>query len=101
MQAMELEHCGKFGHDYQFITGNYHIETTPEKEWAIVVKNASTLDTGHGRRIRPLEELMKEESLVEEAKLSRAEVVAVVLYTGPMVCAAPFPPLSSCLLHRP
>ena len=86
MDAMRLEHCAKYGHDRPFTTTNYHITTTPEKEWAIVVGNpgAQPSDLSHGRRIRPLEELMQED-LVEEAELIEEEVVAVVLYTGPLV----------------
>ena len=84
MAAMELEHCSKYGHNVEFTTPNYHITTTPQKEWAVVVYNAPTQDMGHERRIVPLDEMMQE-PLVYEAKLSRAEVAAVVLFTGPMV----------------
>jgi hypothetical protein len=88
MDAMLLEHCAKYGHNRSLTTGNYHITTTPEKEWAIVVDNAPPSDdhTGHGRTIRPLQELMQE-PLVAEANLIKEEVVAVVLYTGPLVRA--------------
>jgi hypothetical protein len=37
----------------------------------------------HERRIVPVSELL-ETSLARRAKLTRAEVIAVVLYTGPM-----------------
>jgi hypothetical protein len=37
-----------------------------------------------GRRIESVEKLMQDE-LAVEAKLQQAEVVAVVLYSGPMV----------------
>jgi hypothetical protein len=84
MAAMRLEHCAKFGHDLNFTTPNYSITTTPEKEWAVVVLNEDTDDMGHGRRVRPLADVMREDA-VREAGLCEAEVVAVILYTGPMV----------------
>ena len=40
-------------------------------------------DMLHERRIVPVSELL-ETSLARRAKLTRAEVIAVVLYTGPM-----------------
>ena len=39
---------------------------------------------GQGRNIKAVETLMQEE-ISKSAKLIKAEVVAVVLYTGPMV----------------
>ena len=88
MTAMQLEHCGMYGHNLPLTTGNYHITTTPKEEWAIVVDNVppSGDHMGHGRTIRPLQELMQE-PLVAEANLIKEEVVAVVLYTGPLVRA--------------
>ena len=88
---MEMEHCSKYGHSLEFTTTNYLITTTPKKEWAVVVGNVPTQDMGHGRRIRPLADLMGE-SLTSEANLSKPEVAAVALYTGPMVCRPPNPP---------
>jgi hypothetical protein len=38
----------------------------------------------HNRKLQNIEELMQRNE-VKDAKLSRAEVTAVVLYTGPMV----------------
>ena len=40
-------------------------------------------DMGHERRIVPIEELLQR-PLAKKAKLTRAEMIAVVLYTGPM-----------------
>ena len=98
MEAMELEHCAKYGHDIKFTAPNYLITTTPEEEWAIVVHNAPTQNLGHGRRIKPIKELMKED-LVAKTNMIEAEVVAVVHYTGPLVCA-PLPLCSLCFaLH--
>ena len=82
MEGMQLEHCAMYGHNVPFVSPNYGITTTPATEWAIVVLNAPTPHMGHGRRLRPLAEAM-EERPVDEAKLNEAEVVAVILYTGP------------------
>jgi hypothetical protein len=81
---MKLEHCSKYGHDLEFTTQNYFITTTPKKEWAIVVLNEPTQDMGHGRRLRPLADVMQEK-VVCEAGLCQEEAIAVILYTGPMV----------------
>jgi hypothetical protein len=81
---MWLEHCAKYGHGLEFTMPNYCITTTPEKEWAVVVLNKQTNNMGHGRRLRPLADVMKEE-IVREAGLCEEEAVAVILYTGPMV----------------
>jgi hypothetical protein len=115
MQAMRLEHCASYGHDVPFITPNYGIEATPEKEWAFVVEGEqpATNDMGHGRTILDLahtrhwtdddltllsetddpslamsaERMLSSRDLVNLAGLQRSEVAAVILYTGPMVCA--------------
>jgi hypothetical protein len=83
-KAMEIEHCFKFGCDFTFETGNYGITTTPAKEWAVVVLNVQAESMGNGRRIRTLEDCMQLQ-LVKDAQLIRSEVIAVILYTGPMV----------------
>jgi hypothetical protein len=93
---MEHEHRSKFGHDLPFTTRNYGITTTPDREWAVVVENAPAENTEHGRRVKPVDECMAL-PLVRDAELNRAEVVAVMLYTGPMVSAhsrAPIVPAS-------
>jgi hypothetical protein len=41
-------------------------------------------DTGHDRVLSPIDELMRQK-IVEVAELDRCEVIAIVLYTGPMV----------------
>ena len=87
--SMRAEHCIKHGHSFSFTTGNYHITTTPLKEWEYVVGHKQGYpvpcpDMGSGRRLRALEELMHI-PLTVKSGLTRAEVIAVVLYTGPMV----------------
>ena len=123
MDAMRNEHCVRHGHNTSFTTPNYQITTTPEKEWAIVVQGEPPAqeDMRHGRMILDLalarhwaspDDLVLSErntpseatapdaaaarALVKKAGLQRAEVAAVILYTGPMVRARLQP-----LLPRP
>ena len=89
--AMEAEHCSKAGCDTEFITSNYSITTTPQREWRFVVnRDTSGADMRHGRRVLDLEELSQLDT-ARTAKLCRVELIAVVLYTGPMV-ERPSPP---------
>jgi hypothetical protein len=82
---MQAEHCSSGGYQTYFLTGNYNIRTCPANEWAITVDGKVQLaDLRHGRRLVTIEELMKKE-IVQSAILTRCEVIAVVLYTGPMV----------------
>jgi hypothetical protein len=87
--SMRAEHCTKEGCTFSFTTGNYHITTTPQSEWAYVVgdkqgNRVSCPDMGSGRRVPSLEEL-KQLPLAIKSNLTRPEIIAVVLYTGPMV----------------
>ena len=70
----------------QFTSSNYIITTTPRKEWTYVStpEKCPPEQMKGDRKIRPVETLMQEE-ISKSAKLIKAEVVAVVLYTGPMV----------------
>ena len=82
------EHCSLGGHSVPFTTSNYKITTTPEQEWLYIVgddkgQRMPCPDMGHERRIVPIEELLQR-PLAKKAKLTRAEMIAVVLYTGPM-----------------
>ncbi len=80
LKAMETEHC----HRKVFKTQNYGIETCPFNEWDIVVnRNLPAADMRSERRVPDIDELLKLEQAIA-AKLTREEVVAVVLYTGPM-----------------
>jgi hypothetical protein len=86
MEGMKVEHCTKAGHDALITTSNYGITTTPQREWKCTVLGEAFApeDLGHGRVVKSIDEHMKN-VLVATAKLSREEVVAMVLYTGPMV----------------
>jgi hypothetical protein len=90
MEAMRQEHCERAGWDTSFTTGNYNITTTPKQEWLYIAGD----DTGkqvscpasqmeHGRRILPVSEA-KKLKLAVDAKLTDAELLALILYTGPM-----------------
>ncbi len=83
---MKAEHCTKLGCDIEFETSNYHIKTTAGREWAVVVEKEPLMSSedGHDRRIPDIEEL-KVLPLTIKAKIIQIEIVALVLYTGPMV----------------
>jgi hypothetical protein len=110
--AMEAEHCEKSGHDHQFETPNYKIVTCPETEWKLVVRREGktpeefkdmlsrefpSVGLGpahHGRRIPDISELLELDDS-KQANLIKCEVVAIVLYTGPLVSHRPVPLLAS------
>jgi hypothetical protein len=84
-----MEHCTDKGSHEYYTTNNYNIRTCPFNEWQITVlhdlsKATSPEATAHNRRFVPIAEVMQVDVAVQ-AGLTRAEVIAVVLYTGPMV----------------
>jgi hypothetical protein len=84
---MEAEHCSGKGCSHEFETLNYtKIKTSPKKEWGIVVDRipCPQEDMKYSRRIPDIDSLLKL-PLSKRANLTRHEVIAVVLYTGPMV----------------
>jgi hypothetical protein len=84
---MQAEHCTKAGSKVEFETINYAIKSTPYREWCIVVDKAKISpepDMRFDRRIPDIDELMTLD-ITKRASLRRSEVIAVVLYTGPMV----------------
>ena len=84
-EGMRREHCSKEGCDHMFVTSNYNIETCAKREWFIVVDKRDDLaDMGNKRRLLDISELMLL-PMVQKSRLTRHEVIAVVLYTGPMV----------------
>jgi hypothetical protein len=81
---MEAEHChrGRF----EFTTPNMKT-TNCEVEWTIVVQcDDSKADMLRRRRIPNIDQLL-ELDVTKSAKLTRDEVISLVLYTGPMVSA--------------
>ena len=83
---METEHCNKSGANYEFETLNYQIRTTPAKEWKFVrgLEECPAEQMKNDRRIPKVEDLLGSETALE-AKLKEPEIIAVLLYTGPMV----------------
>ncbi len=83
---MELEHCTEPISHWKFETSNYSIHTTPMEEWKIVLNPPDTASANldSARRIPMINNLLGLES-AKKARLQRIEVIAVVLYTGPMV----------------
>jgi hypothetical protein len=89
LKAMEAEHTSKYGHDITFTSLNYNITTMPQQEWNLIINSKSTNGDGinntkYGRRIPNVETLLSND-LSMKAQLTRVEVIALVLYTGPMV----------------
>jgi ankyrin repeat protein len=89
-REMMREHCERAGCDTEFTTSNYNITTTPKKEWLYVAGDASGQRVAcpaefmnHGRTILALDELRGLDVAVR-AKLNDEEILALVLYTGPM-----------------
>ncbi len=89
---MAAEHCVLGGCDHEFTTGNYKITTTPRKEWMYIVGDENgqrwecpESDMHHDRRIVSIDEYMRKER-VKAVGLNRAEVIALISYSGPMVC---------------
>ena len=87
--AMKFEHNKGPVADRVFVTTNYNVRTTPRQEWDFVVGATSTRtlqesDVKSGRRAVDIQNLLGLEQAVR-ARLQRAEIIAVVLFTGPMV----------------
>ena len=100
---MELEHCHHKCADTEFTTPNYNITTTSKSEYRIVAfeKECPVQHMRHGRNIRRINKL-RALQIVMEANLSDEEIMAVVLYTGPMVITTIHHGIAmpcSCALH--
>jgi hypothetical protein len=85
-EAMRVEHCEHNEAESEFIPTNCELRTTPRREWELVVERKSLhpREAAGGRRIAGLDELAKLD-LAIQARLTEPEIIAVVLYTGPMV----------------
>ena len=95
---MKREHCDSLGSNRKFETANYHIWTTPKSEWTLVVDgDLSKADMSHGRQFRSIGDLMNLDVVTNSkppVQITRDEVTAVVLYTGPMVSRRNLIPVS-------
>ena len=94
-KTMEAEHCSMAGCDLRFTTRNYGITTTARAEWGVIVRGEAPAAEHmlHGRVIPSVEEKLQSEE-ARKAGLRREEVIAVMLYTGPMYM------LYNCVLAR-
>jgi hypothetical protein len=83
---MEAEHCNRAGFDHVFTTSNYRISSTPKHEWELATgqKQCSPQELRGERRLKNIQELLELDT-AKDAGLTWPEVIAVVLYTGPMV----------------
>ena len=81
--GMEKEHLKALDADEPFKTSNYGIITTPRKEYELVLSGGKGLTPGDERKFRPLDEY-DELDMVKDRRVGRPEVIAVILYTGPM-----------------
>ena len=114
IKGMKAEHCARKDSREVFQTSNYKIKPCTLEEWNLVIENWSMYDNqqsssahfelffgpkgaetmlekatkeqkmGYERRIPQLDDL-KQEAVVINSKLRLEEILAVVLYTGPMV----------------
>jgi ankyrin repeat protein len=86
---MRMEHMTCGGSDFVFVSGNYKLQTKARDEWLYVVGDENgrrltppALVMGHGRVIQSIDELLRK-PLAQAAKLTREEMIAIVMYTGP------------------
>jgi ankyrin repeat protein len=86
---MRMEHVTRDGSNFMFVTGNYKLRTTTRDEWLYTVGDDNgrlatppASDMGHGRVIKPIDELLQKPR-AKAAKLTREEMIAIVMYTGP------------------
>ncbi len=88
LKIMKSEHCNREDSFLFFETSNYGIKTCPANEWKITTERDEKLaDMKHDRKLPDIQELLQRD-IVKIASLTEAEVVAIVLYTGPMVSRA-------------
>jgi len=82
-EGMRKEHlCSRDAH-IPFTTSNYNLTTTPYKEYNHVIDGGVGLEKGDVRVLRPLT-YYRELKSVTTAGLTSYEIIAIILYTGPM-----------------
>jgi hypothetical protein len=102
---MAAEHCTMGGCDYEFTYPLLITTTTPRQEWFHVVsfngrQHLHQSDMSNGRRLLSIEECLQK-STAKRAGLNRAEIIALIMFTGPMVTTiSRFIFFSSTILHR-
>jgi hypothetical protein len=89
---MEAEHCTRGGSKDMFEFKKR--QTCPAHEWAITVygefppDDSPLKDSGTSTRITQKIDVLMNLGVVKQADLEMCEVIAVVLYTGPMVSSS-------------
>lgn len=83
LTAMKAEHCAMPYSSLPFTPSLNAKPTTPAEEWEWVGGSVPPLNNPDGRRFVGLDQLMELE-VVKKGGLSKAEVAAIRLYTGPM-----------------
>jgi ankyrin repeat protein len=89
LKAMRAEHMTRAGYNHTFVTGNYKLTTQAYKEWLYVAGDEKgnrlippESDMVGGRVIPDIDHLLGKK-LAVTAGLTREEMIAIVLYTGP------------------
>ncbi len=81
---MEAEHCFSFGshEEFEAVVNKENLQTSPSKEWKTIIEpNRARL---HGRKSLDIQQLVSH-PLSKAADLKVFEIIAILLYTGPMV----------------
>jgi hypothetical protein len=84
LKAMEAEHRHAPDSKKTFQTANYAIRTCPRNEWCIVVNHDESLADMRGNRVIPVIDDLLQLEHARKAQMTKEEMIAVVLYTGPM-----------------
>ena len=82
MEGMEAEHCKRPDSKDEFQPGNYDTTTTPAQEWLVVTDEGEAKRVSVGKRRVQTREELRENPLVQKAKLRDEELLALLLYTG-------------------
>ncbi|KAJ1492128.1 ankyrin repeat-containing domain protein [Baffinella frigidus] len=81
---MKREHSMRGDSKVTFSPGNYDTTTTPEAEWRVVTDPEEGKRVSVGKRVVQALAELRQDSMVQEAGLLDEEILALVLYTGPM-----------------
>ena len=82
MEGMEAEHCKRPDSEDEFQPGNYDTTTTPAQEWLVVTDEGEAKRVSVGKRRVQTPKELRENPLVQKAKLRDEELLALLLYTG-------------------
>ncbi len=86
---MQQEHSS----EEEFTTDNYALTTYPAEEWRTVMECDKSKEINH-RKVPNVADLLETEKTQPNtsnmARLTKEEIIAIVLYTGPMVCISQY-----------